>query len=183
MDCKNSVLLFVIILCAFGLSAQEVYDESSARRYCDRSPLMKIEGIWEFPSDGTRVLVRKASTLNKDCNIILLSSPDCRLMPGDTIGKISPSPDGMNYHLSLSRTRSRGFLQDMGHCAAKLSSSGASITIKPRKFKLSLGSLWFLPKIWRTLKVSLSDPAGELPQGMIKIYPPALDRNSQPVYL
>lgn len=179
-------LLIMVWLMLSVSTAQSVTiaDEQAARHYCDRAPLLRIEGIWEFPSDGTRVLIRKGETGNRSCDIILLSSPDCRLTPGETIGSISPAPEQGKFRLSLCRRRSNGILTDPAHCAAKLSSSGNSITIKPRKFKIGIRSMWFMPKLWRALRLSLSDPEGELLDGMIRIYPVTTpDRTSDPIYL
>lgn len=181
---RLSTILTLWLLWAATANAAKIADEQAAREYCDRAPLLRIEGIWEFPSDGTRVLIRKAETGNRSCDIVLLSSPDCRLTPGETIGSISPAPEQGKFRLSLCRRRSKGLLTDPAHCAAKLSSSGNSITIKPRKFKIGLRSMWFLPKVWRALRVSLSDPEGELLDGMIRIYPVTTpDRTSDPIYL
>ncbi len=181
---KATTIIGAILWVCVSTMASTIADEQAAREYCDRTPLLRIEGIWEFPADGTRVLLRKAANSSHSCDIVLLSSPDCRLTPGEVIGSISPAPEQGRFRISLCRKRSNGILTDPGHCAAKLSASGNSITIKPRRLKLGLRTMWFLPKVWRTLRISLSDPEGELPDGLIRIYPlTSPDKTAEPIYL
>ena len=180
---RSCLAFLFILLFPFLAAAADISDEGAARAYCDAAPLLRIEGIWEFPSDGTRVLIRRTGPDTKGCDIILLSSPDCRLLPGETIGALTPAAEAGRFRLSLCRRRSQGILSDPAHCAAKLSSSGNSLTINPRKLKLRLGTLWFLPRFWRALRLSVSDPEGQLTDGLVRLYPRIPDRTSDPVYL
>lgn len=162
----------------------KVIDEIDAQLYCDETPLLKIEGIWEFPSDGTRVLIRRTSPASKGCDIIVISSPDCRLFPGDDIGDIVPSGETGKYNLSICRSRVKGLLSDPGHCSAKLSSNFNALSFTPRKYKVSLGNLWFLPRFWRSIRIRKTNDNTDSQNGLIRIYPSSpSSRDSEPIYL
>lgn len=180
-----SLVWILLTLLTPGIHARTtICDEAMARDYCDRTPLLKMEGIWEFPDDGTRVLVRRASPQSRICDIVVLSTPDCRIVPGETIGEISPVADKNKFRLSLCRKRSKGILTDPAHCVASLSDNGNTLTVTPRKINISLGSMWLLPKFWRMFRIKLSDPERELHDGMIRIYPRQTpSSNSEPIYL
>lgn len=177
-------VFILFLICSLSALATVPVDEGAARRWCDVSPLSRIEGIWEFPADGTRVLIHRSAGNTSVYAISILSTPDCRLTPGEEIGRLAESGEPNKMKLSLCRKREMGILADPAHCMAKVSSDFSSIAIKARKFKIRLGSLWFLPKVWRAIRISVSDPAGELSDGLVKIYPrPSTHSASDPVYL
>lgn len=180
--------LGIILFFSISLSAQNqniniahaIFDIVDAKEYCDESPLLRIEGIWEFPTDGTKVLIKRQSPSSYTCDIILLSSPDCRLYPGDDIGDISPAGTPGTYSLSLCRSRVKGILTDPSKCTAKLNASN-SLSFKPKKYTISIGTLWFLPKFWRSLRVRQKNKNDDIDNGMIRIYPPTEAAPSQEI--
>lgn len=170
---------------AFAAGPSDVWDIGAAREICDRTPLTRIEGIWEFPDDHTRVLILRRERVDMEYDVIVAETPDCRLHPGDVIGTVKDSADPKKFELNLYRTGGAGKFADMGKCMARLASDGNSITVSASRMKAtirSLSALSFLPKFWRAIRLSTSRPADELPKGLVRIYPEeSLQRD--PIYL
>lgn len=152
-----------------------------ARLYCDRNELVEPEGIWEFPEDETRVLVIRDPGKAGAFDIIILTTPDCRLEPGERIGYLRQSADSRKFRLTLFVRRNFGILSDPRSCLAEFRETDNSMFIHPRKLKISFRTLWFLPRFWRSLKIRIDDPAADIPHGLTRIYP--LDTPKRPVYL
>lgn len=149
----------------------DVFDMPSAIEYCHGAPLASVEGIWEFPEDATRVLIRRRASEPRSYDLILISSPDCRLTPGETIGHMDETSDPSRFRLALFCDRRKGLLTDLRNCSAEFSDKNGSLRINGRKVKLSIRSVRFLPQFWRLIGISVKDPAAELPLGLIRIYP------------
>lgn len=158
-----------------------ISDMGVALQYCREAELEGPEGIWEFVEDDTRVLIRKSPLGQKGFDIIVISTPDCRLNPGDIIGHMNPSSERKKYKLSLHTSRSRSIFSGTRNCVAEFSDKDDSIRVHPMKIKISMRTMWFLPKFWRSLRISFDNPAGELPQGLLRIYPQTQPRT--PIYL
>lgn len=178
-------LLFILLLItAFPAWSRGISDEGAAREYCDTATIDRIEGIWEFPEDRTRVLIRKHPAQPYNYDIIVVDTEDARLKPGDVIGNVTTSAEPGTYSMSICRRKSDGIFTDPGHCVASLKDNGASLTFKPRKLSIKLGSLWFLPRFWRTVRFRLTDPEADIPKGMVRVYPePFGSKSKEPVYL
>ena len=58
-----SILLYA---CSIPACGQAVSDMGIAREWCDRTMTHRIEGIWEFPQDETRVLIRRSARTDND---------------------------------------------------------------------------------------------------------------------
>ena len=143
----------------------------SAIEYCDSAPLDAAEGIWEFPEDETSVLIKKDPDSRIDYHIILLHTPDCRFNPGDTIGRIRMSNDNDKFRRNLKMSMDRNPLSSFRECTAILDSKKGTLRVKPMKLKFSFRTMWFLPKFWRSIKVGVDNPAGDLPVGLRRTYP------------
>lgn len=158
-----------------------------AMEYCDRAPLEKIEGIWEFPEDNTRVLIRRADQKKRLYDLIIITSPDCRLKAGEKIGEIIPSIDNDKLRLSLFTSRRDGILTDPSNCLALFNDKEGTIRVEKRKFKISLKFTRYLPKFWRLLSLLSSDnPTDKLPKGLVRIYPTStgnISDSRQQIYL
>ena len=183
------IFLLSVLLTAMygGVSAAEpqagtIADMGMAQEWCDRTGLRRIEGIWEFPDDHTRVLVRRRTDVEMEYDIVAVDSPDCRLKPGDTVGFVKESPDPAKFEFYLYRTKSMGKFHDLGKCLARLSSDGNAIYVSASRLKATLRSLTFLPKFWRSVRISVDRPAEDIPKGMVRIYP-AADISREPIYL
>ena len=177
-----SAIAGAVFLWATPLRAEKnVRDMEDALEYCRIAPLERPEGVWEFPEDETRVLIKKTPGKPRSYDIVHISGPDCRLQPGETIGRMTATVDRNKYKLSLSVSRDYGLLSDTRSCSAEFREKENSLVIRPARIKITTRTLWFLPKFWRSLKIIYDNPAADLPHGIIRIYPPALPEN--PVYL
>jgi hypothetical protein len=165
------LLTIILIISALLPSAavERIADEGMAREYCDASLLQDIEGIWEYPDDMTEVLIKRHNDLEYD--IIVISSPDCRLTPGDVLGSIRSQADPTRYEMNIYREKRKEILSNAGKCTATLDSKKGAIFIETQKLKLSVGRLWFLPKFWRSINIGFSNPTEKQKKGLIKIYP------------
>ncbi|MDE6716731.1 MAG: hypothetical protein K2J70_00930 [Muribaculaceae bacterium] len=184
-------LLFMCALLIFGnvlASTKEISDMGRAREYCDSAPLERIEGIWRFPADDTVVLIRRdRGRKTKGYELIVVSSPDCRLSPGDRIGEITAGPDPSKMKLSLCRSKRDGIFFDPGNCAIQFNDKEGTIKIEKRTLKLRISSTIYrlLPQFWRLVSmVKTDDPQEKLPDGLVRIYPAQYSSKSDyPRYL
>ena len=74
-----------------------------------------------------------------------------------------------------------GALSDSRTCMAEYIEKDDAILTHPVKLKISVRTMWFLPKFWRSLKIAVDNPAAALPHGLVRIYP--RKEPSKPVYL
>lgn len=151
--------------------ADEIADYDSARLYCDRNALTGPEGIWEFPEDETSVFIRRDATQRGMYNIYLLESADCRFEPGEKVGHLVASADKEKYRLFLRIEKSDDLLASTRNCVATMDKDASRLLITPAKLKIAFRTMWFLPKFWRSLKVSIDNPQRNIPVGLVKIYP------------
>lgn len=173
--------LMAATLMPFVASAADICDEGQARIYCDTTTLHRIEGIWEFPDDQTRVLIRRRPADN-GYDMVVVASADCRLTPGEILGEVKATAEPGTYELAISRKKVGGVLTDPGKCRARLADNEASLTFKPRKLSLNIGSFYLLPRFWRMFRFKINDV--EIPKGMVRVYPvPYGSRSMEPVYL
>ncbi|MDE7412404.1 MAG: hypothetical protein K2N05_01255 [Muribaculaceae bacterium] len=184
--------IFLLIIILMGtlpiFSGQRISDMGAALDFCREAPLDKIEGIWEFPADNTVVLISRDRSQPKTFyNIIVVSTPDCRLNPGDKIGEMTPSVDQNKYLLSLYRSQKNNLLSDPGKCSAIFNDKDGTIKVEARSLKVKISSriYSFLPQFWRLLSMfKVNDPAASLPDGLVRIYPyPAPSKADYPRYL
>lgn len=152
-----------------------------ARDWCDRTMLHRVEGIWEFVEDQTRVLVKRSPSNDNEYDLVVVDTPDTRLNPGDKIGVLSITPTPTKFGLKLFTGKKTGSFVNPMKCLAQLNETDNALLVKSPKIKFSLASRWFLPSFWRAIRVRVSDPTEQLPEGLVRIYPtPA---RQQPDYL
>ena len=184
------ITLFIMIplfLFTEKAAAEKISDMGKALEFCRNSPLDRIEGIWEFPEDNTVVLIRLADERKRVYDLIVVTTPDCRLKPGEKIGVMTASIDPDKFHLSLYTSRKDGLLSDPSNCLAVFNEADGSLRVEKRKYKFSLRSSRYLPKFWRMLAMfSSENPAVKLPEGLIRLFPnpfsDSIDRG-KPKYL
>lgn len=145
--------------------------ESDIRDWCDSSILDPIEGIWEYPEDGARVLIQSDPTHPGSYTITVISTPDCRLEYGDVIGRIHPTVDSKQFRLEQWTHKDKFIFSKAENCAATLSSDGESLRVKSPKLKFKVNINTLLPRFWRIVRVSYDDPTDKLPAGLLKVYP------------
>lgn len=145
--------------------------EDQARRWCDDNVLSQVEGIWEYPEDGARVLIKSDPAIPGSFTLMVLSTPDCRLEPGDIIGRLYGSVDPKQFRLNQSTRKDKSVLTRFCDCMAVLSADGETLRVKSPNLKLKINLNTLLPRFWRVVRLSVDNPASELPAGLIKIYP------------
>lgn len=165
------MIALLAIIASLCVHADEITDFESALLYCNRNALTGPEGIWEFPDDETSVFIRRDEAQRGMFNIYLLESADCRFEPGEKVGHLVASADKMKYRLFLRIEKSGDFLESTRNCVATMDKDAARLLINPSKLKISFRTMWFLPKFWRALKVSIDNPQRNIPVGLVKIYP------------
>lgn len=166
------VILSLMFCHPFADAQREILDMGAARDFCDSSPLDEIEGIWYYVEDDVKVLVRRNTLDDSVYDIQVVETPDCRLRPGELLGKMHVSADPRQFRMSLFTNRSKGgLLSDERECLAVLGKDGESLRIKGKKYKISLRSLYLLPRFWRMVRVVVDNPLDDLPRGLVKIYP------------
>lgn len=175
------ILFFAIISCAAFAQGEKIADMQAAREWCDRTMTHRIEGIWEFPDDHTRVLIRRDDSRQGRYDIVAIESEDTRILPGESIGYLQESALPEKFEMGLFRSRRAGVLSELGKCLAELNDSKDALLVKGREIKFSLNTRWLLPSFWRIIRIGLKDPLESLPKGLVRIYPAKGHR--QPDYL
>lgn len=179
--CLLAVLIAIVSASAAGRTPI-ISDYGAACDWCDSYAVNPVEGIWEFPEDLTRVLIRVSSNHPGLYDIIVVDSPDTRLEAGDKIGYLKRTPDREKFEMGLFRTKLKsGVLSELGKCSAQFDPKEEAIYVKGRSLKFSIGSRWLLPSFWRILRVSIKDPLQSLPKGMVRVYPTS--KRNFPEYL
>lgn len=151
-------------------------DMGRAMQWCDEAMICGPEGIWEFPSDMTRVLIKRNAHNAHKFDVVTVDSPDTRLTPGKPIGWLMETPDPAKFEISLYRSTHKGILGQLTRCTATLNATSSAITISAPKLKLSFSPRWILPSFWRSIRIKSTDPADKLPEGIIRVYPPSASR-------
>ncbi|MDE7419503.1 MAG: hypothetical protein K2N35_04770, partial [Muribaculaceae bacterium] len=157
----TAVLIFIISVPSFAFFPTE----SDIRDWCDSGALSPIEGIWEYPEDGARVLIQADPTHPGTFSIYIISTPDCRLEYGDVIGRIHPSVDAKQFRLEQWTRKEKSIFSKAVSCVATLSSDGETLRIKSPKLKFKINLNTLLPRFWRIVRVSYDDPTDKLPAG------------------
>lgn len=154
-----------------------VADMGMARQWCDQALLQRIEGVWEFPSDRTRVLIRRSAKDPRQYDLIAVETPDVRIMPGTSLGSMRETPDPVKFELSLHRDLRDAIKGVAGSCLATLSASGDAITVCAPEWKFKFNPRWFLPGFWRAIVISRNKAGISIPAGMLKVYPKPITRS------
>lgn len=145
--------------------------EKDAREWCDTNNLNPVEGIWEYPEDGARVMIQSDPTAPGTFTITVLTTPDCRLDTGDVIGRLHPSVDSRQFRMVQYTHRDKLNFNRQEECQAILSADGETIRVKSPKFKFKINLNTLLPRFWRMVRVSYKNPVEDIPVGLVKVYP------------
>ena len=163
----TTVLIFIISVPSFAF----FNSEAEIRNWCDTGILSPIEGIWEYPEDGAKVLIQADPTHPGTFTISIISTPDCRLEYGDIIGRLHPTVDTKQFRLEQWTHKDKSIFSKAENCTATLSSDGESLRVKTPKLKFKININTLLPRFWRIVRVSYDDPTDKLPAGLLKVYP------------
>lgn len=165
-------ILASVLMCIASMPTLAFFpSEKEAREWCDSNILTPVEGIWEYPDDGARVLIQSDPTAPGSFTISVLSTPDCRLEAGDIIGRLHPSVDARQFRLEQWTHKDKQLFNKAENCHATLSSDGETLRVKSPKLKFKINLNTLLPRFWRIVRVSYDNPADDLPAGLIKVYP------------
>lgn len=181
-----SLTIYVMSVKATGIEHEEISccisdDLDRAKKWCDDNMLMNVEGIWEFPEDMTRVLIKKDSVRPNRFDIIVLESPDTRIRPGESMGYLQCSAASDKFEMGIYRTRMKQTLSQLGTCLAELKDKDGAIYVSGKKAKFSIGSRWILPSFWKIVRISVKNPLESLPKGLVRLYPNPV--KEKPYYL
>lgn len=157
---------------AFSAAARgPSYEEAVA--YCDTGAVSSVEGIWLFPEDGVRVLVRSAGPDATSYVIWLIDPGDSDGSVGDRLGSVVMTGKTDTYILRLPTSRSNGLPAGHQEIEGTLSADGEGMQFRAEKrhTRISLSPTSILTGFWRILRVSIDLPEGRRRTGMIRIYP------------
>lgn len=162
-----SAVIFTISPPAFAFFP----DKDEIKEWCDSGILAPIEGIWEYPEDGARVLIKADLSHPGTYMLTIISTPDCRLQYGDMIGRLHPTVDAKQFRLEQWTHKDNLSLGKAENCQAILSSDGETLRVKSPKLNFRINLHTLLPRFWRIVRVSYKNPVEDLPAGLIKVYP------------
>lgn len=163
--------LLAILLQAALFASASPYDEGEARAWCDTNVLCDVEGIWEYPEDGARVLIKADATQPGSYTLSIVSTADCRLEPGDVIGRLHSSADARQFRLNQSTKKDKNVMSRFFDCVAVLSADGETLRVKSPRLKLKITPYTILPRFWRAVRIGVENPTDDLPRGLVKVYP------------
>lgn len=163
--------ILVIILVSYLSVFAQNQTEACAMEWCEQNPLQPIEGIWEYPQDNTRVLIKSDEETSGAYTMIVISTPDCRIQPGDIIARLLPTTDTRQFRMQQAYSKDKSIMKYTPDCGAILSTDGESIRVKTKKLKFKVNPSIILPRFWRLVRISVDNPVEDLPAGLIKIYP------------
>lgn len=178
----RSLFCLLFLLANLWLYAQSEasypIDITEAKEIVDATCYRDVEGIWEYPGDGIKVLVMKDPFADYQFSISVVESEDVRLKPGQLIGMLEESAEPEKYRMKLFTAVKHGQLAKLCDCVAHLKSDKDVMLVQAPKLKLNLGVSTgglLLPDFWTrvrgTVRMSVDNPAANLPEGMRKVYP------------
>ncbi|MCM1483248.1 MAG: hypothetical protein NC043_02860 [Muribaculaceae bacterium] len=165
------------------------FDTESFRRELDRRGAERIEGIWQFTSDGATVAISSTGGADhpgdagkhRTYSIILIDSPSRALRPGTELGTITAEAAQGRYEARI-YTRSEGSrLFNQRKFTLELDEAAGYIRFYRHRSSISINLWHFVPFLWR-YSVRRNDDSARSTPGCVRIYPaPALPL--EPIYL
>jgi len=152
-------------------------DALAAKKYCDTAPIRDPEGIYLWPEHDATILIRArkhagpTSRPNIGYEIITVDCSDLRFEPGQILGYIYPTPAANEYHLYLYDDISLKGAHKPKHHAAKYDTTHGSLQILRKKHKFTFNPLVLIPRMRSLLRYQTADPAADLPDGFLRLYP------------
>ena len=153
--------------------------------YCDINAVKKrlaesgphrIEGVWQFPQNGTTVAIERHNSAGSLPGSLLyrmtvVRSANRAIRPGTVMGVLCPSA-GSNVYDARIYTSSRlaGKLDSPKHFTLTLTESDTHLVFKPVKSKYSFNLWRMLPYMFR-YSVRTNTNTGEAPRGCVRLFP------------
>lgn len=144
---------------------------AEAMEWCSGRALDRIEGVWNYPDDRVKVLIRRSVLAAGDYEIIAVESDDLALVPGEKIGEVRATADPVCYVMRICTRRKKGRLASPKECTATLTASDDGLQIEAPGRKWRINPLAILPRFWGIVSVRSSQPNKPAPVGMQRIYP------------
>lgn len=146
-----------------------------AREWCDTTALHSLEGLYFFPAQGSVVLV-KARDRNPlvppaEYIIVNIESRNILISPGQVTGYLYPTGDPMRFRLTLYTRATDAGLKRPKNFAVKYQPQQATLTYEKPSTRFTFNPLALLPGLTRLLRLTHTDPAKNLAEGLVRIYP------------
>lgn len=165
------ILPLILLSSPCSMAQEKILDIIDAEKWCDKTPLHRVEGIWNYPEDDVTVLVKRDDLNDGFYKIFSLETGDDVFRPGECIGTFQATSDPLKFKLKLYTRRKKNYLTSPKECAATLTLDDYAMQVEYKSRKFSFNPFFLLPKFWRIARFSSSDPIKSLPFGMRKIYP------------
>lgn len=157
-------------------------DEDSIKIRISESGPHRVEGIWEFLADGSKIAIEREESEGLSYSIVVVKSSNRLLRPGTLIGKLRPSGKGDVYDAVLYSTDSDGGrLRNPKDYTMTLTDDSSRLTVKRLKSRLTVNLWRLVPYLWRG-SIRLRENRGESDDGCVKVFPTP-SRPTEPRYL
>jgi len=151
------------------------------------TPLHHIEGVWQFPSDGVTVAIRRyspenvpAGTAVEGYRMILVTSPNRALRPGTVIGYLTPTARTGSYEARIYTVQTGLTLTNPRKFTLTLDGNESQLEFQRHKSAYSFNLWRALPYMFR--HVVRKNETTKVPDGCRRLYPaPSLPH--EPIYL
>lgn len=158
--------IMLACLVAVVLSHADTWDQDSIAKALGDHELDIIEGVWQFPDDGARLMILRSTAYTY--NIVLLDSPRLDVRPGIVIGKAKITPTPRTYDAELTNSPS-------GDRSLRKSTTKIVVTpegmlrLSPYSQGLSVSFRRWIPYFLRLTFKLTGKPDGL--EGAVKVYP------------
>lgn len=163
-------------------------DTDSLRRAMASRPLHRVEGIWQFPSDGATVAVERADTPRAAdeavwYRMIVISSPCRSLRPGTLMGHIAPTAKDGVYAARIYTSGDGGPTLSRPKSMTLTLTDDTHLTFREHSRTIHVNLWRLIPYMSRIgLRVGESDAPKDL-HGCRRIYPRPNSGPAEPRYL
>lgn len=177
----RSLLTAVLIIVFFRVAAMPAFDADKFCRELDDRGAERIEGIWQFTTDGATVAIRSTGTGTRQYEIILISAPARSLRSGSKLGSVTATAVDGSYEARM-YTRFQGSkLYSPAKFTLKLDETESMLAFHKHKSSIIINLWQFVPYLWRNT-VRYREPTKKAAPGAVRIYPEP-SRPIEPRYL
>lgn len=180
----RSLLSAMLALLFVRSAAMPAFDVDGFCRELDERGADRIEGVWQFTSDGATVAIRStdaADTGVRQYDVILISAPVRSLRSGSRLGSIRATATDGSYEARI-YTRAEGSrLYSPAKFTIRLDDTESHLAFYRHKSPLSVNLWHFVPYLWR-YSVRYREPSNSSAPGAVRIYPEP-SRPVEPRYL
>lgn len=164
-------------------------DTDSVRQRLQASGMHRIEGIWQFPSDGAKVVIERDHSSAGAAiryNMVLLRSSRRSVPAGTVMGIIAPTSKADVYAASVyTSTLGASRLTGPRRYTLRLDERGRLSMSPDNKFKFSLNFWRYIPYLSNglSLRGRTADRTPDDLDGCVRVFPTPVEGNVQPRYL